>query len=205
MLTHIRRPVILAGAALVLSGFATVALAQEMSPQQLFDAVRYAEVVQAIPAQAGDDLKYLAAQAHQRLNQPAEAKAVLQQMGGGDEANAWTFIGRAGAAQVDGDLAGSEAAARRAVALNGGLAEAHYQLGQSLYAASNWAGAADAFAQAATINPGSAYAQYYAGQAFYRAKRVDRMAQHFEYFLKLAPSAPERPQVEAVMRTVRGR
>ncbi len=205
MFTHIRTPVILAGAVWVLSGFATVALAQAPSPRQLFDAGRYAEVVQAIPPDAGDDMKYLAAQAHQRLNQPGEAKAILQQMGGGDEANPWTFVGRAGAAQVDGNLAGSEAAARRAVELNGGLAEAHFQLGQSLYAANNWAGAADAFAQAGQIDPGHAYAQYYAGQSFYRAKRVDRMAKHFEYFLKLAPSAPERPQVEAVMRTVRGR
>ena len=205
MRTHTHLPVVLASAVWVLSGFATAVPAQEMSPQQLFDAGRYAEVIQTIPAEAGDDLKYLAAQAHQRLNQPGEAKAVLQQMGGGDEGNAWTFIGRAGTAQVDGDLAGSEAAARRAVELNGGLADAHFQLGQTLYAASNWAGSADAFAQAAEINPGHAYAQYYAGQAFYRAKRVDRMAQHFEYFLKLAPSAPERPQVEAVMRTVRGR
>lgn len=205
MFTHTRTPVILASVVWVLSGFATVVPAQEMSPQQLFDAGRYAEVVQAIPGEAGDDMKYLAGQAHLRQNQPGEAKALLQQMGGGDEGNAWTFVGRAGAAQIDGDMAGSEAAARRAIELNGGLAEAHYQLGQSLYAASNWAAAADAFAQASELAPGNAYAQYYAGQAFYRAKRVDRMAQHFEYFLKLAPSAPERPQVEAVMRTVRGR
>ena len=205
MFTHTRTPVILASVVWVLSGFATVAPAQDLSPSQLFDAGRYAEVVQAIPGEAGDDMKYLAAQAHLRLNQPGEATSVLQQMGGGDDGNAWTFVGRAGAAQIDGDMAGSEAAARRAVELNGGLAEAHYQLGQSLYAASNWAAAADAFAQASELAPGNAYAQYYAGQAFYRAKRVDRMAQHFEYFLKLAPSAPERPQVEAVMRTVRGR
>jgi len=205
MFTHTRTPVILASVVWVLSGFATVAPAQDLSPSQLFDAGRYAEVVQAIPGEAGDDMTYLAAQAHLRLNQPGEATSVLQQMGGGDDGNAWTFVGRAGAAQIDGDMAGSEAAARRAVELNGGLAEAHYQLGQSLYAASNWAAAADAFAQASELAPGNAYAQYYAGQAFYRAKRVDRMAQHFEYFLKLAPSAPERPQVEAVMRTVRGR
>lgn len=205
MFSHTPPRMILAAAFVALSGIPTVALVQDMSPQQLFDAGRYAEVVQAIPDETGDDMKYLKAQAHQRLNQPGEARAVLQQMGGGDEANPWTFVGRAGAAQVDGDLAGSEAAARQALALNGGLVEAHYQLGQTLYAASNWAGAADAFAQAAEMAPGHAYAHYYAGQAFYRAKRVDRMAQHFEYFLKLAPAAPERPQVEAVMRTVRGR
>lgn len=195
----------MAGLALALSLVALPAVAQEASPQQLFDAGRYQEVLQAVPGDAGDDLKYLAAQSHLRLNQPGEAKALLQQLGGGDEANAWTFVGRAGASQIDGDVGGSEAAARRAIELNGGLGEAHYQLGQTLFAASQWAGAADAFAHVTQMTPGHAYAHYFAGQAFYRAKRVDKMAQHFEYFLKLAPGAPERPQVEAVMRTVRGR
>jgi hypothetical protein len=31
------------------------------------------------------------------------------------------------------------------------------------------------------------------------------MATHFEAFLKLAPNAPERAEVESIMRTVRGR
>lgn len=192
-----------AGLVVVLCGW-TMGAAQEMNPQQLFNAGRYNEVVQAVPAEAGDDAGYLAGQAHQRLNQAGEAKARFSRLGGGDENNAWTFVGRSAAAQVDGNHAAAEAAARRAVELNGGLFEARYQLGQALYAASNWAGAAEAFDQAAKMAPNHAYAHYYAGQAFYRAKRVDRMAQHFEYFLKLAPSAPERPQVEAVMRTVRG-
>jgi len=39
----------------------------------------------------------------------------------------------------------------------------------------------------------------------YRAGRPDRMANHFEAFLRLAPEAPERPEVIQIMRTVRGR
>jgi hypothetical protein len=31
------------------------------------------------------------------------------------------------------------------------------------------------------------------------------MAIHFDRFLKLAPDAPERPEVMSIMRTVRGR
>jgi len=182
----------------------TLAAAQEMSPQQLFNAGRFNDVVRSVPAEAGDDAAYLAALAHQRLNQAGEAKARLARLGGGDENNPWTFIGRSATAQIDGDHAAAEAAARRAVELNGELFEARYQLGHALYAASNSAGAAEAFEHATKLSPNHAYAHYYAGQAFYRAKRVDRMAQHFEYFLKLAPTAPERSQVEAVMRTVRG-
>ena len=40
---------------------------------------------------------------------------------------------------------------------------------------------------------------------FYKAKRVDRMAVYVEHFLELAPDAPERPAVQSIMRTMRGR
>ena len=39
----------------------------------------------------------------------------------------------------------------------------------------------------------------------YRANRPDRMASRFEQFLKLAPEAPERPEVLSIMKTIRGR
>jgi hypothetical protein len=39
----------------------------------------------------------------------------------------------------------------------------------------------------------------------YRANRHDLMAIRFEQFLKLAPEAPERPEVQSIMRTLRGR
>ena len=53
--------------------------------------------------------------------------------------------------------------------------------------------------------PRFAYAHYYAGLSHYRVGRTDKMAAAFEHFLTLAPKAPERPQVESIMRTLRGR
>ena len=41
--------------------------------------------------------------------------------------------------------------------------------------------------------------------ANYQVKRVDRMANAFERFVKLAPQAPERPAVEALLRSIRGK
>jgi hypothetical protein len=41
--------------------------------------------------------------------------------------------------------------------------------------------------------------------SFYKAKRVDKMANYFENFLKLAPNAPERPAVLSILKTLRGR
>ena len=68
-----------------------------------------------------------------------------------------------------------------------------------------WPAAAAEFDRVTEINPSNAYAHYNGGLMHYRANRPDRMANHFEQFLKLAPDAPERPEVMQIMRTVRGR
>jgi lipoprotein NlpI len=103
------------------------------------------------------------------------------------------------------DTDGALASARQAVAMNGGMAETHYQLGLVLAKRQEWPAAAAEFDRVTEINPSNAYAHYYGGLMHYRANRPDRMANHFEQFLKLAPDAPEGPEVTQIMRTVRGR
>lgn len=44
--------------------------------------------------------------------------------------------------------------------------------------------------RATQIDPTFAYAHYYAGLAYSKVRRADRMAAHFEVFLKLVPKAP---------------
>ena len=95
--------------------------------------------------------------------------------------------------------------ARRAAALADRLPEVHYQIGLVLAKHQVWRDAAAAFDRAAELRPALAYAHYYGGLMHYRAGRPDRMAIHFERFLKLAPDARERPEVLQIMRTVRGR
>jgi tetratricopeptide (TPR) repeat protein len=65
--------------------------------------------------------------------------------------------------------------------------------------------AAQAFDAALNADPSFAYAYYYAGLAYERLNRPDLTVTRFESFIRLAPSAPERPQVESVLRTARGR
>jgi len=65
--------------------------------------------------------------------------------------------------------------------------------------------AAQAFDAALNASPGFAYAHYYAGLAYDRLNRPDVMVTRFESFIRLAPSAPERSQVESVLRTARSR
>ena len=85
------------------------------------------------------------------------------------------------------------------------LAYASYQLGQVLTFQREYEPVAETFDRAAELNPSFAYAYYYAGMSYREVSRIDLMAIRFERFLELAPEAPERTRIRAIMRTVRGR
>ena len=68
-----------------------------------------------------------------------------------------------------------------------------------------FATAAAAFDQCIKAHPTDAYTYYRAGLAYYEINRADLMVNRFESFVRLAPDAPERPEVESILRTARGR
>jgi tetratricopeptide (TPR) repeat protein len=194
---------ILAVALVLLPSFA---LAQDASEvRRLFEAGQYQRVVEAASPDAEPAVVYTAAQSHQKLGANDQANELYSQLASRGEDDVWHFIGRSGQQLVSDDVEGALQSARRAVAIDGGLAEAHFQLGLVLAKRQSWGEAAAAFDKAGDLNPANAYAHYYGGLMHYRANRPDRMANHFEQFLKLAPEAPERPEVLQIMRTVRGR
>ena len=121
------------------------------------------------------------------------------------EDDPWHFIGCPASSSSTADTDGALASAQHAVQMAGNISEAHYQVGLVLAKRQDWRAAAEAFERAVDLNPANAYAHYYGGLMQYRAGRPDRMANHFEQFLKLAPEAPERPEVLQIMKTVRGR
>jgi tetratricopeptide (TPR) repeat protein len=170
--------------------------------RKLFESGKYQAVVEQSASDGSPAAQYLKGLAHLKLNQPDAAKEAFGRL---DADGAWKSVGQSASALADGNQDAALAAAQAAVAANAGLAEAQYQLGVVLEAKGDRAGAADAFVKATKANPQMAYAHYFAGMNFYEAKRVDQMAVYFENFLKLAPNAPERPAVESIMRTVRGR
>ena len=67
------------------------------------------------------------------------------------------------------------------------------------------AAAAQAFDASLSASPTLAYAHYQAGLAYNRLNRPDLTVARFETFVRLAPSAPERPQVDTILRAARGR
>ena len=179
--------------------------AQDASPQKLFESGKYQEAIDTVKkrSDASPEEVYVRALAHRKLNQNDDAKEAFGALAGRD--GAWKEIGNSGTAMIEGNLDNAAAAARKAVDADGNSSEARFQLGLVESARNKQQQAADAFAKAAELNPQMAYAHYEAGMAFYKAKKVDRMAVYFENFLKLAPNAPERPAVQSIMKTIRGR
>jgi tetratricopeptide (TPR) repeat protein len=186
----------------LLLGAAARSTAQD-DARKLFESGKYPAVVERTAKDDSPGAQYLKGLAHLRLKQADEAKEAFRRLERADEA--WKSVGESAIALTDGNRDTALEAAQSAVARNPGLAEAQYQLGVVLEARNDRPAAADAFVKATQANPQMAYAHYYAAMNYYEAKRVDRMAVYFENFLKLAPNAPERPAVESIMRTVRGR
>jgi len=184
----------------------SVASAQDAAEvRRMYEAGQYQQVVDSAGDAQAPDVIYTAAQSYQKLGAVAQARENYGELVVLPEDDPWHFIGLSAQQLLDEDTEGALNSAREAVARNGGLPEAHYQLGLVLAKREDWRGGAEAFDRAADLNPSLAYAYYYGGLMHYRAGRPDRMANAFEQFLKLAPEAPERPEVLQIMRTVRGR
>jgi tetratricopeptide (TPR) repeat protein len=192
----------------VSSAAATLAAQEPVNPQTMFDAGKYEQAIAAINEAGGatPESIYLAGQSYLRLNRQDEARAQFTKLSAGvDPPTAWSLVGESAAALVEGNHPMAVEKASRAVELEPDQFHPHYQLGLAHAAIEQWEQAAAAFEKAATINPSFAYAHYHAGLAYSRRRQLDRMATHLEYFLKLAPEAPERAAVTSLMRSVRGR
>ena len=173
--------------------------------RRMFEAGQYQQVIESADEEASPEALYAAAQSHQKLGATDQARETYAQLAARPEGDAWHFMGLSGQQLLDGQTDAALESAQQAAEIAGDLPDAQYQIGLVLAKRQDWGGAAEAFDRAAELNPGHAYAHYYGGLMHYRASRPDRMAIHFEQFLKLAPEAPERPEVLQIMRTVRGR
>lgn len=77
-----------------------------------------------------------------------------------------------------------------------------YELGLSYAVRNDFASAARMFDGCIDTAPSFAYAYYRSGLAYQHLDRADLMANRFDRFLRLAPNAPERAEVESVLRTI---
>jgi tetratricopeptide (TPR) repeat protein len=183
-----------------------VVRAQEPSEtQRLFEAGQYQQAIDTAAASADPSALFIGALSAQKIEAPDRAAAFLDQLVERPSTDAWHFVGLSAKQLLAGDSNAALESAQSATAADPALADASYELGLVLMNRQDWAGAAAAFDRASMLKPSFAHAFYYAGLAHYRANRPDLMAARFERFLKLAPEASERTEVQQVMRTVRGR
>ena len=184
-----------------LTTVATGASAQALGDvRKLYDAGQYQQAIDTAGASQDPRVMFLVAESHLELRHAAEAKTVYERLAA--RSDAWQSIGKSAVAVLSSNGAGAVQEADQAVARGGSIAEAHYQRGLALNAAQNMPEAAAAFQKATELDPNWAHAHYYAGIAFSKAKRADLTASHFQTFLKLAPQAPEKGEVQSILRTL---
>lgn len=190
-------------AAAVSAVWSTHAAAQQVTVQALLERGAFEEAVQRAEGERDNpESTYLAAQAFTRMNENGRAVDQYTRLREtGDDS--WKAIGESGALVTEGNIAGAMAAAEHAVAANDGNPYAHYQVGVVAIRQENFAKAAEEFRRAVDLKSDLAYAHYYAGLSHQRIKNVARMSEHFEAFMRLAPDAPERAAVAAILRTLR--
>jgi tetratricopeptide (TPR) repeat protein len=179
--------------------------AQEATVQKLLERGSFDQAVQKAEGERDNpESTYLAAQAFSKMDnggRAAEEYSRLRERGEDD----WKAIGESGAALVAGDVDEAMAAATRATSANDGNPYAHYQVGMVATRRNDFQRAATEFGRSAELKPDLAYAHYYAGLANQRIKQIPKMSEHLETFIRLAPEAPERDAVAAILRTIRRR
>lgn len=175
--------------------------AQKPEVQRLFQSGSYEQAVEA--AREGDPAStYLAAQSLLKLERSDRANAEMTRLRASDN-QSWRLIGESGEALIGNDAARAVDLARRAVEADGGNPFAQYQLGLAASKANDWGTAVAAFTKAIELKPDFAYAHYYAALAYQRQRQLPKTAEHFDAFLRLAPDAPERAAVQAILRTIK--
>jgi tetratricopeptide (TPR) repeat protein len=196
----LNRSIFAAAALLAWSGSA-MAAEQKPEVQRLFQSGSYEQAVQAA-RDADPASTYLAAQSLLKLDRNDQAAAEMTRLKGNDQP-AWRLIGESGEALIANDAGRAIDAARRAVEADGGNPFAQYQLGLAAAKAGDWGTAVSGFTKALELKPDFAYAHYYAALAYQRQRQLPKTAEHFDAFLRLAPDAPERSAVAAILRTIK--
>ncbi len=185
---------IFAIAAVLACSVSAMAAEQKPEVQRLFQSGSYEQAAEAA-ADSDPASTYIAVQSWLKLDRNDRAVAELTRLRAHEQPS-WRLIGESGEALVAND-------AGRAIEADAGNPFAQYQLGLSAARANDWGTAATGFTKAVELKPDFAYSHYWAGLAYQKQRQLSKTAEHFDAFLRLAPDAPERSAVVAVLRTIK--
>jgi tetratricopeptide (TPR) repeat protein len=175
------------------------------SVQALFESGRDDEVVNRVASTgARPEEIWFGAQSLLRMGQRDEAVQEFQRLRNAAGSDAFQRAADVAIARLGGG-ADALAVAQAAAAAFPADPYVQFEAGITLALRGDNAAAAQAFDAAINASPTFAYAYYQAGLAYSRIERLDMTVARFEAFERLAPSAPERPQVDSILRTARGR
>jgi tetratricopeptide (TPR) repeat protein len=124
----------------------------------------------------------------------AEAEAKLR-AASGTEASAYLAASLAKQKRY-GD---AEGPANAALGADGGQPVAAAALGEALVGQGKYDDAVGRMSAVLGKRSDVAYAYYWRGQAYHKKKQIARMVEDYQAFLKLAPNAPEAPQVKVLL------
>lgn len=173
--------------------------------QALYESGRYQEVVNSVNSgERTAQALWFAAQSSLRLGQRDEAASQFAQLPQAGGSPAWQVVSDLGQALLRDD-AGEIDRARQAAAAYPSDPFVQYQLGLAHARRNDMAAAADAFDRCTQADPRFAYGYYNGGLAYDRLNRADLAIVRLEMFVRLAPEAPERPEVTSILQTVRSR
>jgi tetratricopeptide (TPR) repeat protein len=173
--------------------------------QALFESGRYRELLSSAGADTTSaEAIWFAAQSHLRLGQPEEARRQFERLPSVGAGPAWQVVSDLALAILNDDFEALDRA-RAAAAQFPDDPFVQFELGLAHARRNDFAGAAQAFDRCTQANPRFAYAYYNSGLAYDRLNRSDLMTNRLEMFQRLAPAAPERAEVETILRAVRGR
>lgn len=201
MRTYEKRLVTAASAVAMAALTGSAVFAQKPEVQRLFQSGSYEQAVEAA-RDADPASTFLAAQSLMKLDRADQANAQLSRLRASDQPG-WRLVGESGEALIANDAGRAVQLARQAIEADGGNPFAQYQLGLAASKAGDWGAAVAAFTKAVELKPDFAYAHYYAALAYQRQRQLPKTAEHFDAFLRLAPDAPERAAVVAILRTIK--
>jgi tetratricopeptide (TPR) repeat protein len=184
---------------------ATAPAAGSPSVQGLFESGRYQDVLNSVAA--GDvsaRALWFAAQSSLRLGQRDEAARQFVQVAEIGGSPAWQVVSDLALALMRENPEEIDRA-REAAAAFPGDPFVQYQVGLAHARRNDMAAAAQAFDRASQADPRFAYAYYGSGLTWDRLNRADLAIARLEMFERLAPDAPERPEVASILQTVRRR
>jgi tetratricopeptide (TPR) repeat protein len=91
----------------------------------------------------------------------------------------------------------------KAIELKPESAEAFHYRGMVKTQQKDFQGGIADLEKAIEVDPSRAYSHYYLGLAYNGVKRPDKMAEHLQAFLKMAPDAPDADKVRSVLKAFR--